>query len=146
MGGDSRLETRIPARLSEGSREVARTDGRKFGLQVGVAFLIFGGIAAWRGKSIAPIILSAGGVLVLGGIAIPAQLAPVNRAWMRMAGAIAKVTQPIFLGLLYFVAFLPVGLIMQATGRGRKARHRRAATVWKSRDEGQRRSDMSRQF
>ncbi|HKG93327.1 MAG TPA: hypothetical protein VKA84_15580, partial [Gemmatimonadaceae bacterium] len=96
------MEAGIPARLSTD----ARAEGRKFGLQVGAAFLVLAGIAYWRNKhTVSTILASLGAVLILGGLVAPAAMAPVNRAWMKMAAAIAKVTQPIFLGLVYFLAF-----------------------------------------
>jgi len=137
------LAAGIPARLSTD----ARAEGRKFGLQVGAAFLVLAGIAYWRHKpSVFTVLAALGGVLILGGLVAPAAMAPVNRAWMKMAAAIAKVTQPIFLGLVYFLAFVPVALLMRAFGKNPMKRKANAPTFWDARAEGSRRGNMIRQF
>ena len=137
------MEAGIPARLSTDPR----VEGRKFGVQVGAAFLVLAGIAYWRNKHTVSIALgSLGAVLILGGLVAPAAMAPVNRAWMKMAAAIAKVTQPIFLGLVYFLAFVPVSLMMRALGKNPMVRRKNAATFWDARPEGSRKGNLLRQF
>jgi len=111
MEGDCRLAHAIPARLSP-------AEGRKFGLTVGLAFLVFAGIAWWRGKTgIAPWLTGLGGVLVLAGLVIPARLGPVFRAWMGLALLLSKVTTPIFMAVIYFVVLTPIGVVMRLAGR-----------------------------
>ena len=137
----------IPARLSTDARAQARSEGRKFGVQVGAAFLVFAGIAYWRDKQTVTTVLAAlGGVLVLGGLIAPAAMAPVNRAWMKMAAQIARVTQPIFLGLVYFLAFVPVAMLMRLFGKRPMQRPKDAVTFWDARPEGNRRGNLLRQF
>ena len=137
------MEAGIPARLSTD----ARAEGRKFGVQVGAAFLVFAGIAFWRDKqTVAMALATLGAVLVLGGLVAPAAMAPVNRAWMKMAAQIAKVTQPIFLGLVYFLAFVPVAMLMRLFGKRPMARAKNAPTFWDARPEGKRKGDLLRQF
>lgn len=139
MEGGRRLETGIPARLSV-------AEGRKFGLLVGGAFLVFGGISRWRGHDIAPYVLwSLGGVLVLGGALVPGSLGPVYRAWMGLANVLSKITTPIFMGLVYFVVLTPVGLLRRMFGRNSLVRDG-TNTSWIDRAEGQRKSDLNRQF
>jgi saxitoxin biosynthesis operon SxtJ-like protein len=134
------LETGVPARLSP-------AEGRKFGLVVGGAFLLFGGISHWRGHTVAPLVLwSLGGVLVLGGLLIPGMLGPVHRAWMGFAHALSKITTPIFMGLVYFVVLAPVGLVRRLFGHNSLVRPE-GSTFWAARAEGSdRRSDLQRQF
>ena len=137
------MEAGIPARLSTD----ARAEGRKFGLQVGAAFLVLAGIAYWRDKpTIFTVLASLGGALILGGLVAPAAMAPVFRVWMKMAAQIAKVTQPIFLGLVYFLAFLPIALIMRALGKNPMVRPKNASTFWDARAEGNRKGNLLRQF
>lgn len=99
------MAERVPARLTA-------TEGRKFGLTVGIAFLAFGSIAMWRGKQLtAMVLLSLGGVLVVAGLVVPTLLGPVEKAWMGLAHLISKVTTPIFMGIVYFVVITPIGFI-----------------------------------
>jgi len=134
------LETGVPARLSP-------AEGRRFGLLVGGAFLLFGAISHWRHHTVAPLVLwSLGGVLVVGGLLVPGLLGPVHRAWMGLAHALSKVTTPIFMGLVYYVVLAPVGLVRRLFGHDSLVRPA-GSTFWVARDEGPaRRSDLQRQF
>ncbi len=130
---------RIPARLSP-------REGRKFGLTVGIAFLVLGGIVWWRGhEPVALVFWSIGGFLILAGLLIPAHLGPVHRAWMGLAHAISKVTTPIFMGIIYFVLIAPIGGVMRLFGRNPMTTHHGRPSVWVGRTTGSR-SDLERQF
>lgn len=129
----------IPARLSP-------REGRKFGLTVGIAFLVLGGIVWWRGHQlVAAGLLSVGGLLILAGLLIPGRLGPVFRLWMGLAHAISKVTTPIFMGIIYFVLIAPIGGVMRLFGRNPMTTHHGSASAWVGRTTGGR-SDLERQF
>lgn len=135
MEGDVRLAQRIPARLNP-------AEGRRFGLVVGAAFLVFAGLSWWRGHTLAPYILaSLGGALVLAGLVIPGSLGPVYRAWMGLAHVLSRVTTPIFLGIAYYLVLTPIGLILRAVGRNPLDVR---GTGWVRREQD--RSDLERQF
>ena len=88
------MAERIPARLTP-------QQGRRFGLTVGGAFLVFAAIAWWRSNPTLSTVLGAlGGTLALAALAIPTHLGPVERAWMALAHAISKVTRPILIGVM----------------------------------------------
>jgi hypothetical protein len=94
------------------------SQGRKFGVTVGLAFAVLATISWWRGHHYPVYVLGTlGGVLVLAGLSIPRRLGPVERAWMQLAVLISKVTTPVFMGVVYFLVLLPVGLVMRAFGR-----------------------------
>jgi hypothetical protein len=89
--------------------------GRKFGLTVGIAFGVFAGIAFWRGHpTTAGVLGSIGGLLVLAGLIVPTTLGPVDRAWMKLALLISKITTPVFMGILYYLVLTPAGLLRRA--------------------------------
>jgi len=101
----------IPARLTA-------AEGRKFGLTVGIAFLLLGSLSRWRGHDTAPLVLwTLGGGLSLGGLLVPARLGPVYRGWMRFALLLSKVTTPIFMGIVYFLVLTPTGVLMRVARR-----------------------------
>lgn len=101
----------IPARLTP-------AEGRRFGLTVGGAFLLLGGVSWWRGHTTAPMVLwIIGGALAGLGLVLPGRLGPVFRSWMAVAHGLSKVTTPIFMGLIYFVVLTPVGLVRRIIGR-----------------------------
>ena len=133
------MEARIPARLSP-------REGRKFGLLVGGVFLLLGGVSYWRGHHTAPTVLwSLGGSLVLAGLLIPGHLGPVYRGWMGLAVALSRVTTPIFMGVIYYGLFTPMGFLRRWLGRNALIRPRRE-TFWIARETGARGSDLTRQF
>ena len=114
----------IPARLSV-------AEGRKFGLTVGFAFIAIGLVLLWRGKQTkATIVLAIGGLLVAAGLFIPTSLGPVERAWMGLAHVISKVTTPIFMGIVYFVVIMPIGLVRRLTGNSPMLPKERSVSRW----------------
>jgi hypothetical protein len=126
---------------------LTRSEGRRFGLVVGGAFLVLGAISRWRGHPVASIVLwSIGGALVAGGLLIPSFMGPVHRAWMKLALALSRITTPILMGLIYFGLFTPMGILRRLLGRNALVRPP-GESFWISRapDAG-RRSDLKRQF
>lgn len=143
------MATRIPARLTpDGARQASVAQaGRRFGLVVGTAFLALAGFAHWRGGHTAVGVLGIlGGALALAGLVIPGKLGPVERVWMALAHAMSRVTTPVFMGLIYFIVFTPVGLVRRALGKNALVRPASDGSYWVSRAAGARRSDLERQF
>src|SRR4051812_34538939 len=99
------MERGVSARLTP-------AEGRKFGLLVGGAFLLMSAVLVWRHRMPGAYVTGTlGTLLLLAGLAIPAQLGPVYRAWMGVAAAISKVTTPIVMGAIFFLVLTPSGLI-----------------------------------
>lgn len=114
---------------------------------VGAAFLLLAALLLRRAHLTAAAVTGAlGGALVLGGLAVPAQLGPAYRAWMALARAISKVTTPIFMSVIFFLLFTPVGFLVRLFGHRPLTRRPDTATYWHSRPEGERRSAMDHQF
>ena len=135
------MAQRVPARLSPAA-------GRKFGLTLGIAFAVLGGIATWRGHpTTATVLGTTAGVLLLSALVVPTWLGPVERAWMGMAHAISWVTTPIFMGIVYFLVVTPVGLLVRAVKGNPLVRANSDQTCWVPRDvRVPDRSTMQRQF
>jgi hypothetical protein len=109
-------------------------EGRRFGLTVGVAFLVFGSISRWRGHAIAPFVLwSLGGGLTLLGALIPGRLGPIYRAWMGLAHLLSRVTTPLFMGIVYFLVITPMGFLQRLFGRNPLVHPDRGGSYWISR-------------
>jgi hypothetical protein len=140
MEGERELESGVPARLTP-------TEGRKFGLMVGGSFLLLGALL-WRRAHVPASVITAtlGALLVVGGLAVPAQLEPIHRAWMALARAISKVTTPVFMSVIFFVVLTPAGFLVRLFGHRPLARRHGTPTYWHSRAEGGRRSAMDHQF
>ncbi len=125
----------------------AKEKGRRFGLVVGAAFLALAAFSYWRGRHTSAVVLGLlGGALALAGLIIPRQLGPVERGWMVLAHAMSRVTTPIFMGLIYFLVFTPVGLARRALGKNALVRPATGGSYWVPRAIGARRSDLERQF
>jgi Saxitoxin biosynthesis operon protein SxtJ len=132
------LEGRVPARLTP-------AEGRKFGFTVGLAFAVLAALAWWRGRQLPMEVFGTlAALLIVAGALIPGRLGPVYRAWMGLAHLISRVTTPIFLALVYFLAIMPVGLLMRLFGKN-PLRHRPVnGSLWLPRSDE--RGTMSQQF
>jgi hypothetical protein len=112
---------------------------------VGAAFLALGAVMWWREHATLMYAFGGlGGVLVTAGLVLPGRLSPMHRAWMGLAHAISKVTTPIFMGIVFFVVIMPVGLIMRALGRNPIRHEATGDTFWAP--HGQGRGTMANQF
>ena len=131
----------IPARLTA-------SEGRRFGLTVGIAFLFLAALSRWRGHAMPPAVLGGLGLLLIcGGLILPTHLGPVRRAWMGLAHAISKVTTPLFLGLVYFLVITPTGLLRRLVAQDPLKHANVGGGFWVARPEAERRSrNMKRQF
>ena len=135
------MAKRVSARLN------AAEKGRKFGLTVGTAFLVLAAIALWRGAPRAPTGLAVlGGLLVLAALVAPAYLGPVERAWMGMAKLISKITTPVFMGVIFFGLFTPIGFLRRRFGRDHLVQRSVSGSLWVDRPAAARHSDLERQF
>lgn len=128
----------IPARLSP-------AEGRKFGLTVGAAFGVLAALMWWRDHQTPLYVFGALCVgLLTAGLLVPGQLGPVYRAWMGLALLISKITTPVFMGIVFFVVIMPVGLLMRAFGRN-PVRHQPVnGSYWAPRSDA--RGSLSNQF
>ncbi len=135
------MATAVPARLSA-------SEGRKFGLTVGIAFLVITGILVWRDHMrVVPYLGALGGLLVVAGLVVPTRLGPIERAWMGLAHLISKVTTPIFMGIVYFVVLSPIGVLMRLLGRNPMRHPLNDGGYWVSRASEQTQpGGMERQF
>lgn len=140
MEGGGGLAPRISARLT-------KAEGRRFAFTVGAAFVALAAAAWWRGRaSLCGVFGAVGVLLILAGLTIPARLGPIQRAWMGLAHRISKVTTPVFLGAVFFLAITPVGWLMRLFG-SRPLHRPPGPTAWITRAPDARRGlDMQRQF
>lgn len=148
MGREQRrMERRDSLGLVTEDEEFTRDDGRKFGLSVGVAFLLLGVLLWWRGHvEFMYAVATIGALLALSGIVLPGRLEPIYAAWMAMAEKISRVTTPIVLGIVYLLVLAPSGLVLRLFGKNPLDQDGgREGTYWSRREERSR-TDMHRQF
>jgi hypothetical protein len=124
--------------------------GRRFALTVATAFAAIALFTFWRDRDmIAAVTGTVAALLAAAGLLIPSRLEPVERAWMRMAHAISKVTTPIFMGIVYFVVLTPAGWIRRTFGSNPLVHRDDGGSFWvnrEKRDAAAARRRMERQF
>jgi hypothetical protein len=105
---------------------------RSFGLLLGAACAIAGVLAyrAGRGSDIAWAVAAI--VLVAIALVVPGVLTPARRGWLGIGHWLGVVINPIVLGAVYVVVFVPFGLVMRLFGRDPMARRfdPAAASYW----------------
>lgn len=117
--------------------EVEGSSNRRFGWVVGGLLLLFGcvrmylhGIGPFSGA-----LASAGLILAAAAALRPEILGPANRAWAKLGLLLHKITNPVFLGLMFGGAIVPTGLIMRAFGADPMGQRRRdQETYWRKRN------------
>lgn len=62
-------------------------------------------------------------------------LLPLNKLWMQFGLLLGMVVSPIILGLIFFIMFTPLGLLMRLFGRDElRLKSKNAASYWKVRE------------
>jgi hypothetical protein len=132
------------------SRIAVGPSERNFGLTFAA---LFTAIALWpwvfRGLTIRPWALVLAGLFALAALVAPRILAPLNRAWLRLGIIMHHVGNPVAMGLIYFLGFVPMGLVMRASGKDflRLRWQPDASSYWVRRQPpGPSPSSMSKQF
>jgi hypothetical protein len=123
---------------------------RAFGCTVGSILIVIGATKVFVAGAVPPfacLIFVAGAVLLLLGVVAPSRLSALNKIWLKVGAAIAKVVNPILLAALFFFVVTPMALVIRMVGKRplRLAPDRIAATYWIEREPGGA-SSMRRQF
>jgi len=95
----------------------SKKDLRNFGLTVGIAFGIFGGVLWWFDRSAYPYLVGLGVFLVIGGLLVPKMLLPLQKVWMTFAVIMGFFMTRVILSILFFLGFTPMGLIARLVGK-----------------------------
>lgn len=105
-------------RLTRDATPPQGSSDRGFGLVFATVFGLLGAYKLWHGSGLYGAVFLALGVLFLAAaLVVPRVLAPLNRLWTRFGLLLHSVTSPVFLGLVFFVAIVPTGLLMRAFGK-----------------------------
>ena len=113
---------------------------RQFGVVVGGVLAAVAAVLAWR-RGVSPAawgLGGVGGVLVVVGLAVPAVLGPVRRAWMAAAFVMGAVMTRAILTAAWALIFVPTGLVLRAVGKDPLQRRLdpEAESYWIRRDDG----------
>ena len=112
------------------------------------AFLILGLWPLRHGRPIRLWYLVASGAFLLVTMIRPAWLHGLNRIWMRCGILLGKVVNPVVIGLLFYLVFTPVAIVLRWLGKDLLglARNPDASTYWSPRAGAGGESSMTNQF
>jgi multisubunit Na+/H+ antiporter MnhG subunit len=113
-----------------------KAESRRFGLTVGCALGILGGLLLWRGKPYYPYFLVIAAALILSALILPRLLGPIHRGWIRLGGLMGWVMTRVVLIILFYVVLTPVSLLARLSGKDflELGFDRSAETYWIPRD------------
>ena len=129
--------------------EVKSSSDRSFGV---VFTLVFAVIGLWPSMGSGDLrlwSLGAAGILLIIALAQPIWLAPANRLWTRFGLLLHRITNPIIMGLVFFLAVTPTALILRMMGKDplRRKIDRTASSYWIDREPpGPAPDSMTNQF
>ncbi len=63
-----------------------------------------------------------GGVLIVWGLIAPMSLQGVHRGWMKFGLFMSSIMTPLIMGIVFYLVFAPVGLLMRLMGKDSMAR------------------------
>lgn len=122
---------------------------RKFAIVMASAFGILSIIAKIRDAGSFPYLLGIAVVFLAIGLIAPAALKQVYRGWMTFAFVLGYLMTRVILTLLFFLVFLPIGLIIRLTQKDLLDEQfdSNAATYWKHYEKtGNPKQRLERQF
>lgn len=116
--------------------------------------LVFAAVALivaylWRAHvTTLTVALGLAGVLIAVSLAAPSILRPLNLAWMRFATLLSRIMNPVVMLVLFAVAIIPTGLIMQLVRDPLRRRRVSTDSYWIPTDHAERarQSNMKNQF
>jgi hypothetical protein len=116
----------------ERDHELTGSSDRGFGIVFAVVFAV---VALWPLLSSRPVRLWAAAASVLflvAAVVRPSILHRMNILWMRSGILLSRVTNPVITALMFFVIFVPFGLLLRALGRKAIEKHldRDLPTYW----------------
>jgi len=127
---------------------------RSFGLIVGGIFGVIGLVRLYLhwGEDLGiftTVCLVLAALLIGLGLIAPSTLTVPNRLWMKLGLLMARIINPLVLGLVYLVVITPFGLVRRIFGKDPMARHMNggSASYWIDRDPpGPKPETMTDQF
>ena len=123
---------------------------KKFGLTIGIAFMVLALIVLGLGRSGSPRYLSLiGSILVALGLIAPKLLLPVHKVWMGAGIMIGFVVTRVIVGLLFYLVTTPLGLIARLSGKrfiDFDFKNKERASYWETRGEKHDPRSIEKQF
>jgi hypothetical protein len=90
---------------------------RRFGLLFAGVFAVVGLLPLWGAHPVRWWALAVAAVFLAAALIRPRILAPLNFLWFQLGELLHHITNPILLGLVFFLSVTPIGLLMRAFGK-----------------------------
>lgn len=105
---------------------------RSFGTLFAFVFFALGAWSWWQGRWSFPYLFGVAGIFGVIALLRADWLAPLNRAWMKLAELLNIIVNPIVLGAMFYAILTPFGLVMRLAGRDpmRRRFEPAARTYW----------------
>ncbi len=109
---------------------------RSFGLLLTCTVMVLASLSYWAQNPAYRYWSAAGFVLLAISLLMPRVLAPLKRAWLRFGQVIHLVLNPVILGAIYVLVFIPFGILARLVGKDPLSLRRNptAGTYWIKRD------------
>jgi len=133
----------------ERDEQVKGSTDRMFGIVFAVVFALIGLWPILSGDGMRLWSLAVGAAFLLVAFVRPALLGPLNRLWTRFGMLLHRVTNPLIMGLVFYLAVTPTALILRLAGKDplRRRIEPNAKTYWIDREPpGPAPETMKRQF
>jgi hypothetical protein len=96
---------------------VQGSSDRTLGLVFAVFFLLVTLLPLVRGRPARMWALIPAGAFLIAALLLPGILHPLNIVWTRLGLLLHRITNPIILGVLFYVVFMPFGLVVRLVGK-----------------------------
>ena len=118
-------------------QEAELPSNKKFGGFFTAVFLLAAGYCGMVGFHIGMVVLTLFATSFLLATIVRADvLLPLNRLWMRLGLLIGKVVGPLVLGVIFFLIFTPLAVLMRISGRDElRLSFRNKTSHWLNREE-----------
>jgi len=93
------------------------SSNRTFGMVLAAFFALIGVLPLLRGHPLRVWALPLSGMFLLAALVAPAVLAPLNRVWTALGVLLHKITNPIILGVFFYLVFTPFGSLLRLFGK-----------------------------
>src|SRR3990172_9478986 len=93
-----------------------RGELRKFGLTMGIVFVLLGGVSWWRGMGYYFYFIFPSFAFIISGLVIPSLLKPIQKIWMSLAILMSWLMTRVILSVLFYLGITPIGLLAKLLG------------------------------
>jgi hypothetical protein len=96
---------------------VRRSSNRTFGLVLASFFFLVASLPLLRGHAVRWWALPLSAAFLVAGVLTPKVLGPLNQVWTALGIALHKITNPVILGIFFYLVFAPFGWVLRRMGK-----------------------------